>query len=64
MNFRADRIIREGECQNLTGVSRTTRWRLIREGRFPSSIKISAGCSGWKLSDIEKWIENLGKKAA
>lgn len=38
-------------------VARATIWRWVREGRFPSPLKITAGCTRWKLSDIEQWEE-------
>ena len=35
-------------------IHRATPWRWVREGRFPSPIKIN-GSTRWKLSDIEAW---------
>ena len=60
----SDRIIREPECQKITGLSRTTRWRLERKGTFPRRRRISPGCSGWIQSEITAWITeraNAGK---
>ena len=36
-------------------VSRATIWRWTQEGHLPKPIKFSAGCTRWKLSDIEAW---------
>ncbi|TDT41498.1 AlpA family transcriptional regulator [Halospina denitrificans] len=36
------------------GVSRQTVWRWVRQGKFPSPIRIN-GCTRWKLSDLEAW---------
>ena len=36
-------------------VGRATPWRWVQEGHFPSPIKLSPGCTRWKLSDLEKW---------
>jgi prophage regulatory protein len=52
-----DRIIRDPEVGNRTGLSRTTRWRLIQQKRFPAPVKISDHAIGWKESDIQAWIE-------
>jgi prophage regulatory protein len=52
----ADRIIREPECEKITGLSRSTRWRLERDGMFPRRRRISPGCSGWLWSEIHAWI--------
>ena len=36
-----DRFVREPEVHRLTGLSRTTRWRLERAGKFPRRRRIS-----------------------
>jgi prophage regulatory protein len=51
-----DRIIRERECRRITGLSRSTRWRLERVGKFPRRRQISPGCSGWLLSEVRGWV--------
>ena len=54
--FVTDRIIREPECYRVTGLSRTTRWRLEYRDEFPQRIRLSAGCTGWLLSEVEEWL--------
>lgn len=39
-------------------VGRATPWRWAQEGLLPSPIKLSPGCTRWKLSDIEAWEES------
>ena len=51
----SDRFIREKECRELTGLSRTTRWRLERHGNFPHRRKISPNGVAWLLSEIRSW---------
>lgn len=51
-----DRIVRECECKKRTGLSRTTRWRLERVGKFPRRRRLSEGCTGWLESEIAAWI--------
>jgi predicted DNA-binding transcriptional regulator AlpA len=36
-------------------VSRATIWRWAQSKRFPDPVKLSAGCTRWRLADIEKW---------
>ena len=36
-------------------VSRTTIWRWAQARRFPDPIKLSAGCTRWRLADVEQW---------
>ena len=51
-----DRIVRSIEAGEITGTSRTTRWRLERAGRFPRRIQISPGGVGWLVSELQEWI--------
>ncbi len=54
----ADRIIREAECKNTSGLSRSTRWRQERKGQFPRRRKISDNAVGWVHSEIQEWLKN------
>ncbi|MQX53926.1 AlpA family phage regulatory protein [Alcanivorax sp. PA15-N-34] len=36
-------------------VSRATWWRWVREGHAPKPVKLSPGCTRWKLVDLESW---------
>lgn len=56
-----DRIVRENECKHLTGLSRTTRFMLEKEGKFPSRRKIGGNRVGWLLSEINEWQQNSPK---
>lgn len=50
------RVLRDPEVEQLTGLSRTTRWRLEKLERFPKRRKLSPGAVGWIASEIEEWI--------
>jgi prophage regulatory protein len=54
----ADLYIRENECRQRTGLSRTTRWRLERAGRFPERRQLSDNSIGWLLSEVIEWQRN------
>lgn len=54
--MQTDRIIREPAVNDLTGLSRTTRWRLERAGKFPARRKLSENAVGWFESEIHEWI--------
>lgn len=53
----AERIIRSDEVQELTGLSRTTIWRMENKGDFPRRVPLGTGSVGWKLSEIKDWIK-------
>jgi prophage regulatory protein len=59
-----DRFIREPECHVISGLSRTTRWRLEREGAFPKRRRISPNACAWLESEIMEWLrERAGHDA-
>jgi prophage regulatory protein len=39
----------------LTGLGRSTIYRLISEDRFPAQVRIGARAVGWRWSDLERW---------
>lgn len=51
-----ERIIRTRELQELTGLSRTTIWRLERKGEFPQRVSLCAGSIGWRYSEVMEWL--------
>ena len=51
-----ERFIRESECKAISGLSRTTRWRLERENLFPKRRQIGKSSVGWLKSEIEEWV--------
>jgi prophage regulatory protein len=51
-----DRIVRLKTVLARTGLSRSTIYRKIAEGTFPTQIKISVNGTGWHESDINRWI--------
>ena len=55
-----DRIILEKERKKMTGISRSTAWRLEQKDRFPKRRQVSDGLVGWLESEIEQWIEETG----
>ena len=51
-----ERIIRLNTVLDRTGLSRSTVYRKIAEGTFPSQVKISVHGAGWYESAINRWI--------
>ncbi len=52
-----DRFVRETEVARITALSRTTRWRLERDGKFPRRRRISANSVAWLESELVQWLE-------
>ena len=53
-----EHIIREKECKQRTGLSRTTRWRLETLDQFPKRRQLSKNSIGWLNSEIESWLKS------
>jgi prophage regulatory protein len=53
---RRDRILRDAEVRDRTGLSRTTRWRLVRADKFPKPVRLTEHAIGWRESAIEAWL--------
>ena len=52
-------IYRTNEVLRLTGLSRSTLWRMERDGRFPRKLRLGPNSVGWLASDIDEWINDL-----
>jgi prophage regulatory protein len=50
------RLLRENEVRHLTGLSRTQRTRLEREGQFPKRVPLPERAFGWVETEIHSWI--------
>ncbi len=50
-----DRLLPWGKVRDLTGISRTTAWRLQNTGAFPRPVVISRGRVGWRESEVYAW---------
>ena len=57
-----ERLLSSQDVQALTGIkSRVTVWRKSRDANdcFPLPYKDGSGFTRWKLSHIQKWIDDL-----
>jgi predicted DNA-binding transcriptional regulator AlpA len=50
-------ILRTSDVTRLTGLSRTTLWRLERQGKFPMRIRLGINSVGWHENEIAQWID-------
>ena len=55
-NALQDRFMREAEVRRLTGLSRTTRWRLEKRDKFPKRRQISDNAIAWLESEVRAWM--------
>lgn len=50
-------IWRIGPVMRLTGLSRSTIWRLEQSGKFPKRVRLSGRSMGWLVTDVKAWLE-------
>ena len=59
-----DRILGTRAVIDKTSFSRTSLWRLSRQGAFPAPIKLSTGRIGWSRNAIDAWLADRTREAA
>lgn len=53
-----DRFITVKEAAHLTGFGTSTVWAKLKNNLFPKPIRISTGMTRWRLSDIQRFMED------
>ncbi|NQZ75047.1 MAG: AlpA family phage regulatory protein [Ekhidna sp.] len=52
-----DGFLDEKTVEQITGLSRTERYRMRLEGTFPEMQTIKGKIKGWRVSDIQTWLD-------
>lgn len=60
-----DRLLTWARVKDITGISRTTAWRMQKAGDFPEPVAISPKRVGWWESELTAWkaTRKVGGKA-
>lgn len=58
------RMLRAPEVVAITGLGKTTLYREVKEGRFPSPVRLSRRLVAWRSEDVSTWIYSRGNSAA
>lgn len=48
-------ILRLPEVMRLTGLGRSTIYRLLAAGQFPAPVQLSVRAVGWRRTDVDHW---------
>lgn len=59
----APKLLRFPKVRELTGLSRTTIWRLEGRGEFPRHVKLSTNVVGWIEQQVIEWIRSKAQSA-
>lgn len=58
-----DRLLGWRRVKDITGLSRTTAWRLQRAGSFPAPVRISVNRVAWRESELMAWAAARTREA-
>ena len=53
-----ERLLRRREVEDITGLSRSTIYRMVKTGQFPPPVRVGPKAVRWRLSDIIAWLES------
>ena len=51
-----DRLLRLDEVKSRCGLSRSSVYRLMRDGAFPEPLKVGLRSVRWPQAEIEAWV--------
>ena len=51
-------ILRLPDVENMTGIKRSTIYRMMQAESFPAAVKLGARAVGWRSSDIQAWADS------
>jgi len=54
-----DPLLRPAQAAKFLGLSRASLYRYEAAGRLPHRLVIGPGASGWRLSDLERFLDGL-----
>jgi prophage regulatory protein len=57
-----DVILREPEQRRLTGLCRTTRWKLEKAGDYPRAIQLTLRARGHLRSEVLAWLASRARR--
>lgn len=55
--MQVDRIVRPAEAVTITGRSLASIWRDERAGNFPPKVRIGQNAVGYRLSQLQEWLD-------
>lgn len=53
-----DKILRRAAVEEMTGLSRSTLYRMMDRGEFPRPARIGLRAVGWRQSVIDIWLSS------
>jgi predicted DNA-binding transcriptional regulator AlpA len=58
-----ERFLTTSAVENMVGLRRVSIWKLVKQGRFPSPIKIENKTNRYRLSEVVCWMQHQANKS-
>ena len=52
-------VIRRSKLEERLGLSRSSIYKMMADGRFPRPIKLGRRSVGWRAVEIERWLDEM-----
>ncbi|CAN2526272.1 helix-turn-helix transcriptional regulator [Burkholderia pseudomallei] len=52
----ANRVLRIIDVIEAVGVKKSTIYQWVKDGKFPSPLRLGTRSVGWRQSDVESWL--------
>ena len=56
-----ERLLRRREVEEVTGLPRSSIYRLMKSGDFPRQVSVGPSAVRWKESEITAWVDSRPK---
>ena len=56
--FVLDTLLTRSAVEKHTGLTRSTLYRYIADGRLPRPLKVGPSAVRWRASEVESWIDS------
>ena len=53
-----NKLLRRRQVEEITGIGRSSIYRLMKSGEFPQRVKVGRNAVRWRESDITAWVES------
>ena len=50
-------LLRIGTVVSITGLARSTIYRLVADAKFPPPVRLTKRAVGWRRIDVERWSD-------
>ena len=60
----SDTLLRRPQVEGRTGLSRSTIYDWMGQGKFPQPVKLGERLVAWRESDIDAWLNSRETRAA